>query len=138
MTTPCLLNNVETTLQTNLNTLNSKIEEIKGDLQQNLETCLQNISKEITKVEENFLGPKGQTTQTTDPKPTTADGVHNQPSASDSKEAHSISQQSVQQDTPVATAQLEEQHLGSVDIYFNQRYIEAIWTKDKKEIANLS
>ncbi|MBD0392223.1 hypothetical protein IC220_07420 [Wolbachia endosymbiont of Pentalonia nigronervosa] len=28
--------------------------------------------------------------------------------------------------------------LGSVDIYFNQRYIEAIWTKDKKEIANLS
>ncbi|MBD0391957.1 CBS domain-containing protein [Wolbachia endosymbiont of Pentalonia nigronervosa] len=28
--------------------------------------------------------------------------------------------------------------IGSVDIYFNQRYIEAIWTKDKKEIANLS
>ncbi|MBD0391449.1 ankyrin repeat domain-containing protein [Wolbachia endosymbiont of Pentalonia nigronervosa] len=30
------------------------------------------------------------------------------------------------------------EYLGSVDIYFNQRYIEAIWTKDKKEIANLS
>lgn len=117
MTTQCLLNNVETTLKTNLNTLNSKIEEIKGDLQQNLETCLQNISKEITKVEENFLGPKGQTTQTTNPKPTAdtapADDVHNQPFASDSERDHPTNKQSVQQDTPVATAQLEEQHPGS-------------------------
>jgi hypothetical protein len=34
--------------------------------------------------------------------------------------------------------EIGQELLGSVDIYFNQRYIEAIWTKDKKEIANLS
>ncbi|MBD0392088.1 hypothetical protein IC220_06640 [Wolbachia endosymbiont of Pentalonia nigronervosa] len=38
----------------------------------------------------------------------------------------------------VLSGNLQEKKLGSVDIYFNQRYIEAIWTKDKKEIANLS
>lgn len=86
MTTPCLLNNVETTLQTNLNTLNGKIKEIKGDLQQNLETCLQNISEAIYKVEENFLGPKGQAIQTTDSQAST-----------ETAEGHTIKSRAAQQ-----------------------------------------
>lgn len=71
MTESCLLDTVETALQTNLKALDAKCKSVQGGLQADIMKGFQDIGTQISQMGKGLLGAKSQEIQITNPHPTT-------------------------------------------------------------------